>query len=97
MTLDEIGEVYPELLSLDGFDDAIIGIAERINLGPVIAYDKEKIIEILMKDMEVSIDELDEGESIEDRKHFMAIEYFDFNIIGAWMGELTPIFITKEI
>jgi hypothetical protein len=94
--LDEINEVYPDLLSLDGFDDAIIGIAERINLGPVIAYDKEKIIEILMKDMEVSIDELEEGESIDERKYFMAIEYFDFNIIGSWVGELTPIFIRKS-
>jgi hypothetical protein len=96
MMLDEINEVYPDLLSLDGFDDAIIGIAERINLGPVIAYDKEKIIEILMKDMEVSIDELEEGESIDERKYFMAIEYFDFNIIGSWVGELTPIFIRKS-
>jgi hypothetical protein len=24
-----------------------------------------------------------------------AREYFDFNILGAWMGEFTPIFITN--
>jgi hypothetical protein len=24
-----------------------------------------------------------------------AIEYYDYNIVGAWMGELTPVFITN--
>ena len=24
-----------------------------------------------------------------------AMEFFDFNIQGAWMGEFTPIYITK--
>jgi len=96
MTREEIAEYNEEALLLDGFDEAIIGIAERINLGPVVAYDVEKIIEILMKDMEVSEDELDEGESIESRKYQMALEYFDYNVKGAWMGEFTPIFITTS-
>lgn len=95
MTVDEIAEYNPDALICDGFDEAIIGMAERINLGPVVAYDKGKIIEILMKDMEVDENELEEGQTIEDKKYEMAIEYFDFNIIGAWMGEFTPIFITK--
>jgi len=97
MTVEEISEINPEALVCDGFDAAIIGIAERINLGPIIAYDKGKMIEILMQDMEVSEDEMEEGQTIEDKKYEMAIEYFDFNIIGAWMGEFTPIFITKTI
>jgi hypothetical protein len=25
-----------------------------------------------------------------------AIEYFEFNIIGAWVGEHTPLFLTTE-
>jgi hypothetical protein len=32
MSIDEISEINPQALILDGFDDAIIGIAERINL-----------------------------------------------------------------
>jgi hypothetical protein len=82
---------------LDGFDEAIIGMAERINLGPVVAYDVEKIIEILANDMEVENDDLEDGQSIEDMKISMAYEYFYFNIQGAWMGDYTPIFISKII
>ena len=95
MSVDEIAEYNPEALVCDGFDEAIIGMAERINLGPVVAYDKDKMIEIIMRDMDVSEDDLEEGETIEDKKYEMAIEHFEYNIIGAWMGEFTPIFITK--
>ena len=66
------------LLFADGFDDAIIGIAERIGMEPVVAYDINKIIEILARDMPK-----------ED-----AFEYFEFNILGAYMGERTPVFIS---
>ena len=81
LSKEEIAEMNPEALLCDGFDEAIIGMAERINLGPVVAYDTEKIIEILMRD---------------GMTHEEAYEYFDYNIKGAWMGEFTPIFIQKE-
>lgn len=77
MDRDAIAVMNPEAVILDGLDDAIIGMAERINLGPVVAYDVNKIIDILKEDMEF----LD------------AVEYYDFNIKGAWMGEHSPIFI----
>jgi len=73
-------EVNPEALLCDGFDDAIIGMAERINLGPVIAYDVDIMMDIMMKR---------DGMTYEE-----AFEFFNFNIIGAWMGDHTPIFIT---
>ncbi len=76
--IDFIGETNPEALLLDGFDDAIIGVAQRINLSPVVAYDVEKILNILCKD----------GMTYEE-----ALEYYNFNILGAWMGEFTPIFV----
>jgi hypothetical protein len=97
MTVEEIGDINPEALLCDGFDDAIIGMAERINLGPVVAYSVEKIIEILMKDMEVSEEDLEDGETIESKKYSDAYEYFEYNIKGAWMGEFTPVFIEKLI
>jgi hypothetical protein len=40
-------------------------------------------------------DDLYDGQTEEDKKYEMAIEYFDFNIIGAWMGKYTPIYLTK--
>ena len=39
------------LLFADGFDEAIIGVAERIGMEPVVAYDTNKIIEILSREM----------------------------------------------
>lgn len=97
MTRDEIAEINPEALMCDGFDEAIIGMAQRINLGPVVAYDVEKILSILALDMEVDESDLQEGETIETLKYNMAYEYFEYNILGAWMGEFTPIFITTSL
>lgn len=92
---NQLSDINENMLLLDGFDGAIIGYGERINLGPVVAYDVEKIIEILMKDMTVDESDLEEGETIEDRKYSEAYEYFEFNIRGAWMGEFTPVFVEK--
>ena len=80
MIREELSEEYGDLLFADGFDEAIIGVAERIGMEPVVAYDTDKIIEILSRDM------------TEDE----AVEYFDFNIIGAYVGERTPIYIKKS-
>ena len=65
------------------YEDAIIGIAYRFGQDPLVAYDMDKVIDILRKDMPDDTD---------------ALEYFEYNIIGAWMGDKTPIFIeTVEI
>ena len=69
-------EEYPDLLTLDGFDEAILGVVERIDL-QVFCYDRNKILNILMRDMN-----LDE-----------AMEYYEFNILGAYMGESTPVYL----
>lgn len=81
MIREEIADINPEALLVDGFDEAIIGMAERIGLGPVVAYDVDKIVEILVNRDEMTFEE--------------AIEYFDYNIQGAWIGDYTPIFIQK--
>ena len=92
MTKEEIIEILDEAIFWDGLDGAIIGIAERANLS-VVAYDVLKILMILMVDMEVDESDLEEGQSIEDVKYFMALEYYDFNIANAWVGENTPVHI----
>lgn len=81
MTRDEIAEMYGEdLLFMDPeyFDDAIIGVVHQFNK-PTVCYSIDKVIGLLM-----SHDGMEEEE---------ALEYFDFNIIGAWMGEHTPSFL----
>jgi hypothetical protein len=65
-------------LSEEEFDEAIIGVSERIGDEPVVAYDTTKIVDILSRSM--TVDE--------------AYEYFEFNILGAYVGEKTPVFIT---
>ena len=71
-----ISEDYPDLLTIDGFDEAVIGVVERAGLLAV-CYDRNKIISILMRDM-------NETE---------AVEYYEFNILGAYMGESTPVYL----
>ena len=81
MDIQELVESYDsEMLTADGFDDAIIGVSERFGRSPIVAYDKDKCIQVLMDR---------DGMDYED-----AIEFFNFNVIGAWVGEGTPEFIT---
>lgn len=82
MTPEQVAEYNEDALLADGFEKALIGVAERINLGPVAAYDVEKILEILMER---------DGMEYSD-----ALEFFEFNIKGAWMGEFTPVYIYTE-
>lgn len=66
------------MLIMDGYDDCVIGICTRFGQAPIVAYDRAKVIAKLMA----------EGLTEED-----AEEWFAFNQIGAWMGEMTPCFI----
>jgi len=93
MTREEVLELIDEAIFYDGLDEAIIGVCDRINLS-VTAYDREKCIEILANDFEINDEDLEEGETIENAKYQMAIEHFEYNIIGGWIGENTPVFIT---
>ena len=99
MTREEAQEILeesnPEALFMDGFDDAILGIAERPNLGPVVAYDEDKIIDILIAQMEPDLDDLD-GRTEFDVKVEMAFDYYGYNIKSTWMGEGTPIIISTN-
>jgi hypothetical protein len=76
---ETLAESYPDLLTADGFDDAILGVVEGCNRTTVVCYDYRKCVEILMRDSE-----MDEEE---------AEEYLNFNTTGAWHGEETPMFL----
>lgn len=68
-----------ELLLMDGYDDCIVGLVDRFGQPTIVCYDKEKVIEKLMAD----------GMTDEE-----ALEWFEFNQIGAWMGDKTPCFLS---
>lgn len=71
-------EIGDDSLFADGFDEALVGYVERFGVEPMALYDRTKYIEILARDM--TYDE--------------AVEHFEFNVIGAWVGEKTPAFAT---
>jgi hypothetical protein len=68
MSFEDFADENPSVLLLDGFKNAMVGYGERINLGPVLIYDKDKIIEMLMKEMVVEQDDLYDGQT-EDEKN----------------------------
>jgi hypothetical protein len=69
-----------EMMRVDGFDDCCLGVVSRIGYQDLFCYDTLAIIQTLMTR---------DGMSEEE-----AEEYFDFNIIGAWVGGGTPVFLT---
>ena len=73
-----LAEIDPEIITADGFDDAIIGYVERFGNEVSALYDKQKCIQILMEDM------------TEEE----ANEYLDFNILGAYISTHNPAFAT---
>ena len=80
--LQQIENLYPETVIATGLDEAIIGITER-NHQPVAVYDKNIIHQILTTQNGLT--------------HEEAIEYADFNIYCAWVGEGTPIYVDPLI
>jgi len=93
--LEELYEINPDALKLDGFDEAIIGFGERIGMNTVLIYDEDKIINILTDEMEIDEEHLKlmTEEEIFNEKYSMAIEHLEFNIKNAWLGEDTPLII----
>jgi hypothetical protein len=66
---------------MTGYDDCIIGVGIRFGQEPIVMYSYEKVIEKLIAD----------GLDYEE-----AEEWFDFNMIGAWVGERTPGFLITD-
>lgn len=85
MTKSEIQELLadenPEALLADGFEDAFVGIARRCGQPSLAVYDCDLCVRVLMER-----DGMDELE---------AWEYLEFNSVGAWAGEHTPVWLNK--
>lgn len=74
---DRLAEFEPDLLFADGFDEALLGLAQRAGTPCVVAYDRSRCIDLLAREMP-----REEAE-----------EHFEFNVAGAYVGERTPVFI----
>jgi hypothetical protein len=75
---DLYGDDEPNILFAEGFDEAIAGVVWDGERTRVV-YDTELILELLMGRSEMTYEE--------------AVEYFDFNINGSYMGEYTPFYL----
>jgi hypothetical protein len=75
---EALAELDENILLADGFDGALIGYVEIFNK-TVALYDKDKCLKILMQS----------GMSYDE-----AVEYFEYNVTGAYVGEYTPAFAT---
>ena len=69
------------MLFAAGLEDAFVGVVYRCGASkPIAAYDRDKCIEILMRD----------GGDRHD-----AEDHFQYNVVGSWVGNQKPIFIEK--
>ena len=76
-------EHYPydldKILLADGFEDAFIGVVESFGTAPKACYDLAQCLDVLMVRDNMTYDE--------------AVEYLEFNVTQAYVGENTPAFI----
>lgn len=71
-----------ETLLADGFEEALVGFGYQ-HTKVIAIYDYNKCVEVLM-----TRDDMTEEE---------AIEHMDYNVVGSYVGEYTPIFLQKEL
>jgi len=74
----QLAELNPEAMTMDGFDKALIGFGCQYSKNVVAVYSEEKIIKQLAEEM----------------SHEDAVEYYGFNIACAWVGPNTPIIVS---
>jgi hypothetical protein len=72
-----------DLLKADGFDEAIIGLGRKKCSADSLVYDYDKCVAILMERDGMS--------------HEEAVEFMEFNVVDAYVGETTPIFVEKWV
>ncbi len=80
-----VSEFNDEAFLADGLEGAFMGVCEVAGQPTVAVYDRWKCIEILAEGVDV--------EEYENR-YIEAQEDFEFNVIGAWMGENSPRYVT---
>lgn len=69
------------ILLADGFEDAYLGVCRRFTTYAAL-YDYARCVAILMERDGMTYDE--------------AEEYMEFNVLGAYVGEATPVFLLRD-
>ena len=81
MIREELAQCNPDAIVYDGLDDCLIGIGHRCSQNGIAIYSYNKMVNHFMS----------HGMSYEE-----AVEYIDFNILGGWLGEYTPLVLQGE-
>lgn len=68
-----------KMVKAEGLEDAILGTGGRINMDEVLIYSYDKCVQIFMDKDKMTYEE--------------AVEWMEFNVVGAWWGPKTPIFM----
>ena len=67
------------MLKADGLDKAVIGVGMRCGQEDILVYNYQTCVTILMARDKMSYEE--------------AIDWMEYNVVGAWLGNQTPIFV----
>lgn len=78
--IDEFSDGTDEqLMLLEGHDNALVGVVQRFN-ATFALYDLAKVLENLIAG---------------GMTHDEATEWYEFNMLGAWVGGSTPAFLIR--
>jgi len=83
------GEDIALLEPRDFYDQFIVGLGQQGHRH-FIVYDKDALIAGLVKQ---TMEDHDEEDLI--NAELAAIDHFEYNIVGSWVGDGTPAFLTK--
>lgn len=67
------------MIKMDGFDDCVLGVVNIVGQEPRLVYDTQRVIDKLMSSSEMTEEE--------------AWEYWEYNQLGAYVGEDSPAFL----
>ena len=65
----------------NGFDGAVIGVGHRCGQPPVVVYDYDRIVKVLVERDLLTLEE--------------AVEWIEHNMVGGWIGDRTPIVMNR--
>lgn len=82
MVIEWLREENPEALLADGFEDALVGLGVRCSQPTLAVYSYAKAVDILMRR--------------DGMTHAEAIEWMEYNVVGAWVGENTPLWLRDD-
>jgi len=70
------------MITADGFETAFVAVGFRYNGNDIAVYDYDLCIDVLIQRDEMSLQE--------------AYEFMDYNVVGSYVGEQTPLFIRTK-